>query len=68
VSERKPIIYERGGLYQSIEDPERCIEKVADFTGFHFLQCMRKRGFGEGGLYCKQHAKRHPAVVEEALK
>lgn len=37
-----------------------CIESVNP-SGFIPQQCSRKRGFGKDGLYCKQHAKRHPA-------
>lgn len=43
------------------EDPTRCAEEVADpprYILFH--QCLRKRGHGKDGLYCKQHAKFHP--------
>lgn len=40
-----------------LEDPTRCIEEVTDETGWHHLQCRRKRGYGKDGLYCKQHAK-----------
>lgn len=40
------------------EDVSRCIESIHDNYLFH--QCARKRGFGKDGLYCKQHAKRHP--------
>lgn len=46
------------------EDTNRCIESVGDGSYWHFYQCSRKRGHGEGGLYCKQHAKRHPAKEE----
>lgn len=28
-------------------------------------QCSRKRGHGRDGLYCKQHAKRHPEAQDE---
>ena len=28
-------------------------------------QCSRKRGHGRDGLYCKQHAKRHPEAPDE---
>jgi hypothetical protein len=35
------------------EDTSRCIESVMD--GFHSHQCIRKRGNGPDGLYCKQH-------------
>ena len=44
------------------EDRARCIEKVQDSTGWHFYQCSRKRGYGKDGEYCKQHAKRYPAI------
>jgi len=39
------------------EDPEKCIVEVYD-QGLIPRQCSRKRGYGENGLYCKQHAKR----------
>ena len=45
------------------EDETRCIIAVLDFTGWHHFQCQRKRGYGKDGLYCKQHAKRHPELV-----
>lgn len=35
------------------EDTSRCIASV--FSSYRFNQCSRKRGHGEGGLYCKQH-------------
>jgi len=41
------------------EDSTRCIESVSDQGGFLFHQCLRKRGYGPDGLYCKQHAKKH---------
>jgi hypothetical protein len=38
------------------EKPDRCIEEVQESgRGGRFYQCLRARGFGEGGLYCKQH-------------
>jgi hypothetical protein len=41
-------------------DTARCIENVFPKHGFPIPhQCNRKRGYGTGGLYCKQHAKRH---------
>lgn len=49
-------------------DPKRCIEVVADPTGWHFYQCSRKRGYGKNGLFCKQHAKRHPAEALSVSK
>lgn len=42
-----------------LEDQTRCIESVMD--NYIGRQCGRKRGFGKDGLYCKQHAKYHPA-------
>ncbi len=43
------------------EDVRRCIEVVRGWNGWHHPQCSRKRGFGEDGLYCKQHARKHLA-------
>jgi hypothetical protein len=41
------------------EDKGLCIiEVVTDSWFFH--QCQRKRGYGEGGLFCKQHARLSP--------
>lgn len=40
------------------EDNTRCIIEVQD--SFVFYQCRRKRGHGEGGSFCKQHAKLSP--------
>ena len=37
------------------EDKTLCIEEI--FRGFVPHQCNRKRGYGEKGLFCKQHAK-----------
>jgi len=43
------------------EDKTRCVAEVGDFTGWHRLQCRRKRGYGLNGEYCKQHAKKEKA-------
>lgn len=43
------------------EDVTKCFEEVMD--GWHFHQCYRKRGHGENGLYCKQHAKKYEKTV-----
>jgi len=43
------------------EDTTLCIEEVETFKGWHSFQCSRKRGKGRDGLYCGQHAKKHPA-------
>ena len=48
------------------EKPENCINEVADSSGWHFFQCVRKRGKGQDGLYCWQHAKRHPTNCAQA--
>ena len=46
------------------EDMTRCVESVRD--GYYEpRQCARKRGYGEAGEYCRQHAKWHPAAERE---
>ena len=42
-----------------IEDTARCIESVCGQGEWISGQCSRKRGYGEKGLFCKQHAKMH---------
>ena len=43
------------------EDRARCIEEVWPQDRYWVpYQCQRKRGHGKNGLYCKQHAKKHP--------
>ena len=49
-----------------LEDETKCIEEVwprGRVDGWFSWQCQRKRGYGPGGLYCKQHARK----VEECL-
>ena len=41
--------------------PARCVEEVFPPIGMAY-QCLRKRGQGRHGAYCKQHAKRFPAI------
>lgn len=54
------------------EDPTRCVEEVcAGGRDMHFYQCLRKRGHGPDGLYCKQHdpeavERRRQAILQEA--
>lgn len=36
----------------AMEDKTRCIETI--FNNYNY-QCQRKRGYGKGKLYCKQH-------------
>lgn len=57
------------------EDETRCIEEVwPREIGWIAYQCTRKRGYGPGGLYCKQHAKMiedreaRNAAIEERLE
>ncbi len=46
------------------EDETRCIIEIWPRSGsWASYQCMRKRGYGPDGLYCKQHAKK--ILVEE---
>lgn len=41
-----------------LENKKNCIVEVQGLgRGLFFYQCERKRGHGENGLYCKQHAK-----------
>lgn len=41
------------------EDPARCVEEVCGADRWPvFHQCRRKRGYGPGGAYCRQHGKR----------
>lgn len=41
------------------EDESRCIVEVYPSGGILFPhQCLRKRGYGSHGLYCKQHARK----------
>ncbi len=45
------------------EDPSRCIKEVrSDFVSY---QCQRKRGFGPGKRFCKQH---NPITIKEKDK
>ena len=44
---------ERGVL----ERADCCIEGIYPYHAMIESQCSRKRGFGPGGLYCKQHGK-----------
>jgi hypothetical protein len=37
-------------------DPERCAKEVV--SEYYFHQCLRKRGHGPHGAYCKQHARK----------
>ena len=39
--------------------PDRCSEEV--YEGWVSHQCYRRPGHGDRALFCKQHAKRHPA-------
>lgn len=47
---------------QFSENEQHCIEEVWP-DARHPHQCSRRRGHGQWGLFCRQHAKRHPAVV-----
>lgn len=38
------------------EDEQHCVASVSESgRGLHSYQCVRKRGHGKGGLYCKIH-------------
>lgn len=62
MSERRYAI--RPGDESDIGTPEnrtRCVEPVYVTANFSGIQCYRKRGHGKDGLYCRQHARKHPA-------
>ena len=40
-----------------IENTDNCIVSVYRNNDYYDSQCKRKRGYGKGGLYCKQHSK-----------
>lgn len=44
-------------------NPEKCAESVSG--DWRIRQCGRKPGHGDRGLFCAQHAKRHPAPDAE---
>lgn len=46
---------------------ERCEETIWDRSSWNHYQCQRKPGYGKDGLYCKQHAKKHPADDQETV-
>jgi hypothetical protein len=39
------------------EDKERCSKEILSYGSRKLRQCWKRRGHGENGLYCKQHAK-----------
>ena len=39
------------------ENKEKCTKEILPYGSYRLRQCGRKRGHGENGLYCKQHAK-----------
>lgn len=39
------------------EDPARCAAEVPLRGTYRYTQCSRARGYGDGGLLCRQHAK-----------
>ena len=50
----------------SREDLKRCVAEVSNNDrSILFHQCLRKRGFGEGGLFCYQHTKLEPRHIPE---
>jgi hypothetical protein len=47
------------------EDETRCRGEVWPTSGLWIpYQCLRKRGHGLNGWFCKQHAKRYPHKKE----
>lgn len=60
MSEKKRVYGKWAGFPSGYpEDPTRCITQVlSSLIGDHGHQCPRPRGYGEKGLYCRQHAKK----------
>lgn len=50
-----------------LEDTARCIISLRPDATFIYCQCARKRGHGFNGNFCKQHAKRYPAVAPSPI-
>ena len=48
------------------ENPAHCIKAVRERDGWHSYQCSRPRGYGEDGLYCKQHVPETVKARREA--
>jgi hypothetical protein len=46
-------------------DENKCKARASGRRSFDSSRCSRKAGFGNGGLYCKQHAKQYPAEDQE---
>ena len=44
--------------------PDRCAKALFGNAWDVGRQCSRPSGHGDRGLFCKQHAKRHPAEPE----
>jgi len=58
MTKRKLRRYNRwaGNPDGTLEDPDRCIASVPTYPVLTH-QCLRKRGHGPNGEYCRQHAK-----------
>ena len=62
------VYFPDGRCHAMIGKRDTCRDTVRGETDFamHFTwdQCSRKPGYGMGGLFCPQHAKRYPASGE----
>ena len=66
MSEQRRVYGQWAGEPKGVkEDPTRCVEEV---WSWYSRQCSRKRGYGKDGLYCKQHAKNHPAEAKTEVE
>lgn len=64
-------MYGYSSLYRCKEDTNKCAAQIQ--YNYHFFQCSRRRGYGEGGLLCKQHARlqsdgRHIDIPADGIK
>lgn len=55
-----------GHWYPAEENKTRCVEEVWDEVSREPHQCCRKRGYGPGELYCKQHAAKKAKETKDA--
>lgn len=47
---------------------ELCRERVTHAGVWHSVRCSRRAGHGKDGLYCRQHALKHPAGAQETQR
>ncbi len=61
------IVYDKGSFGGRLENLELCVAPVSDYSGYHFIQCSRKRGKGKEKDLCWQHAAKEKKYGRESL-